>query len=249
MNAREGFIFYRSFQDALEDLPAETYKAILSAVIKYALDGSVPELNGLEKSAFLLIKPQIDANNRRREVGATGGRPKAKQETENQTEPNETKENQTKPNETKENQVEPKEKEKVKDKDKVKVKEKEIEKEKPETASAMVDRLTAELGMSDDMRETLRTWVRYKTEKRQAYKAEGLRALIAQVHKAVQTYGEQAVISLVSDCMACGYQGIIFDRLRKDKPPDKKRTKFDNFPSHGTDYDALMWASVSGGIK
>lgn len=245
----DGFVFYRSFFEAVDCLPDDVFCQVVKAIAVYALDGKEPELEGVSRSLFLMAKPQIDANSRRREAGAKGGRPRLSDEKPMVSES----EKLSKPmvSEIKKDS-EPKEKEKDKDKEKDKVKdqEKEVkEKEKPETASAMVDRLTAELGMSDDMRETLRTWVRYKTEKRQAYKAEGLRALIAQVHKAVQTYGEQAVISLVSDCMACGYQGIIFDRLRKDKPPDKKRTKFDNFPSHGTDYDALMWASVSGGIK
>lgn len=30
---------------------------------------------------------------------------------------------------------------------------------------------------------------------------------------------------------------------------EKRKTRFDNFPSHGTDYDALMWGMVAGGEK
>jgi hypothetical protein len=85
--ANESFIFYQSFHKALESLPAETYKNIMVAISKYALYGEEPELDGVENSIFTLIKPQLDANNRRRktgkengqkgaEYGKMGGRPK-----------------------------------------------------------------------------------------------------------------------------------------------------------------------------
>ena len=35
----EGFIFYQSFADALEALPAEDYKECVSALCKYAING------------------------------------------------------------------------------------------------------------------------------------------------------------------------------------------------------------------
>jgi hypothetical protein len=83
----ESFIFYQSFHKALESLPAENYKNVMIAISKYALYGEEPELDGIEYSIFILMKPQVDANNRRRksgvengykgaEYGKMGGRPK-----------------------------------------------------------------------------------------------------------------------------------------------------------------------------
>lgn len=69
---RNSYVFYRSFAEAIESLPAETYKAVMVALNKYAMDGVVPELTGIEQTIFMLAKPQIDANNRKYENGKKG---------------------------------------------------------------------------------------------------------------------------------------------------------------------------------
>ena len=72
----ESFVFYRSFHKALSNLDADTYKEAMEAICNYALDGIIPDCSGVSAMAFELIKPQIDANIRRRENGKKGGRPK-----------------------------------------------------------------------------------------------------------------------------------------------------------------------------
>lgn len=70
----ESFVFYRSFAEALKELPPEQYKSIMTALTEYALDGTLPEnLDPLLKGYFVLMKPQIDANNSKRENGRKGG--------------------------------------------------------------------------------------------------------------------------------------------------------------------------------
>ena len=54
----------------------QTRLAVYDALTLYALDGIEPELTGGALGIFKLIKPQIDANNRRFENGQKGGRPK-----------------------------------------------------------------------------------------------------------------------------------------------------------------------------
>ena len=73
----DSIIFYRSFMEAASVLPAEEYKEAVSAVLSYGLDGIEPEnLSPYAKMFFLLAKPQIDANNARREAGRRGGEAK-----------------------------------------------------------------------------------------------------------------------------------------------------------------------------
>ena len=72
---REGYVFYRSFHEALKTLDPEQYKNVLMAINEYALYGTEPKLDGIEISLFLLIRPQLEANNRRYENGKKGGRP------------------------------------------------------------------------------------------------------------------------------------------------------------------------------
>lgn len=62
-------------------------------------------------------------------------------------------------------------------------------------------------------------WLAYKAEKRQEYKPTGLRSLEAQVKRNAQQYGEAAVAQLIRECMACNWQGIIWDRLEKREKP------------------------------
>ena len=70
------FIFYASFHEATKELNDAEYGALMRAINEYALNEVTPELKGTLKMAFLLIKPQIDANKERRENGKNGGRPK-----------------------------------------------------------------------------------------------------------------------------------------------------------------------------
>ena len=74
---RDSFIVYRSFGKALNALPAENYVNIMKALTAYALDDIEPEgLSEIEAAFFELMRPQVDANNRRYENGHKGGKPK-----------------------------------------------------------------------------------------------------------------------------------------------------------------------------
>ncbi len=83
----ESFVFYRSFHEAIKDFPKDQYGALMYAVIEYALDGIEPELGEWESRLFTLMRPQIDANAKKRRDGSRGGRPTAKTETKTETKP------------------------------------------------------------------------------------------------------------------------------------------------------------------
>lgn len=74
---RDSFIFYRSFYEAIKDLPRDIQGEIYTAIMEYSLYGNETEnLKPIARSIFTLIKPQIDVNNKRFENGSKGGRPK-----------------------------------------------------------------------------------------------------------------------------------------------------------------------------
>lgn len=113
----DSFVFYRSFQECLEHVDDATYRRIMTAITTYALNDETPSLQGLELAVFIAIKPQIDANIKRRENGKLGGRSAQVKTTQpeiattyieetsaNHAEPNR---NQNKANLTKANQSEP----------------------------------------------------------------------------------------------------------------------------------------------
>lgn len=75
--SNDSFVFYRSFYDAMQELNQKDKQNVLNAVLDYAfLDREPEHLKGNIKSIFILIKPQIDANRRKRESGAKGGKQK-----------------------------------------------------------------------------------------------------------------------------------------------------------------------------
>ncbi|MFK2062414.1 DUF6291 domain-containing protein [Bacteroides fragilis] len=74
---RDSFIFYRSFYEAIKDLPRDIQGEIYTAIMEYSLYGNETEnLKPVARSIFTLIKPQIDVNNKRFDNGCKGGRPK-----------------------------------------------------------------------------------------------------------------------------------------------------------------------------
>ena len=83
---REQFTFYRSYYEALKNLPKRDQTAVLMAVIGYALDETEPALSGVPLSVFTLIRPTLDsgrnkAKNRMNKRGTNEGQSENKQET------------------------------------------------------------------------------------------------------------------------------------------------------------------------
>lgn len=69
-------IFYESFYEAIRELPDADRLAAYDAICKYGCTGEEPEVSGVVKVVFTLVKPQIDANERRAATGKKGGRPR-----------------------------------------------------------------------------------------------------------------------------------------------------------------------------
>ncbi len=73
---RESFIFYKSFYEAIEELDDKKRLKMYDSICKLALKNEkIDDLNGICKQLFVLIEPQISANNKRYEDGKKGGRP------------------------------------------------------------------------------------------------------------------------------------------------------------------------------
>lgn len=126
---RKQFTWYRSYYDALKELPAEEFRDIVLAVCAYALDGEEPELSGVARAIFTLIRPTLEvgrskAENRSRAeqtslyAEQTGNKP---EQTKNKPEQTQNKRKQTgnKPEQTR-NKPEQTRKEKEKEKEREK---------------------------------------------------------------------------------------------------------------------------------
>ncbi len=67
--ARDSFIFYRSFYEAIKEVPENAQLQIYKAISIYALEQEEIELTGIAKAIFSLVKPQLDANYKKYENG------------------------------------------------------------------------------------------------------------------------------------------------------------------------------------
>lgn len=104
---RDSVLFYRSFYDALKNIPPEERLRVYDSIMEYGMYDREPELDGVALAIFLLAKPQIDANNKRYENGCKAKKKRTRSETEANSKQDES-------------VHEAKEKEKVKEKDNVK---------------------------------------------------------------------------------------------------------------------------------
>jgi len=87
MEEFESFVFYRSFYDATKDLDNDTLANVMRAICEKGLNNKDIELDGIAKALYTLIRPQLEANTKRKldghkgaEYGKLGGRPKKEKE-------------------------------------------------------------------------------------------------------------------------------------------------------------------------
>lgn len=81
--ARDSFVFYRSFFEAISLMPPEVQAEVYPALVEYALNGKEPKgLSDIAQGVFILVKPNIDASITRiengKKFGKFGGRPTKK---------------------------------------------------------------------------------------------------------------------------------------------------------------------------
>lgn len=76
---RQQFTFYRSYFDAIQELPKNAQSDIILAVCAYALYEIEPSgLSAMASAAFKLIRPTLDSGRRKAQSGKQGGsKPKA----------------------------------------------------------------------------------------------------------------------------------------------------------------------------
>lgn len=226
---REQFTFYRSYYEALKALPKRDQVGVVMAICAYALDEELPDLSGVPLSVFTLIRPTLDT-----------GRNKAR----NRINKRGTDEKQNG------NKWEQRRGEGEREKERESEREKECENDSfPPNAplpggAASVKREDGseeaeDWGFGPELTDAFRAWLRYKAEKRQPYKPEGLRALVAETRSNARRHGEAAVSALIRRCMASNWQGIIWDRLDA-KPAASK-------PQGAREMSAAAWRYVGGG--
>lgn len=117
---RKQFTWYRSYYDALKELPAEEFRDIVLAVCAYALDGEEPELSGVARAIFTLIRPTLEVGRSKAENRSRAEQTSlSAEQTQNKPEQTQNKRKQTenKPEQTRKEKEKEKEREKESEND------------------------------------------------------------------------------------------------------------------------------------
>jgi len=100
---RDSFIFYRSFYEAIKELPDANQLEIYNAIMEYSLNFNTLDITGISKTILRLIEPQLEANNKRYTNGSTPKRKQNESKEESEDKQNESKEEANKNNNKNEN--------------------------------------------------------------------------------------------------------------------------------------------------
>lgn len=248
MGSNKAFTFHEAYRVAIAELDDATRLAVYDAIMDYALFEIVPDFkeNAVAKAVFTAMLPSLTTDQKKRADGKKGGRP-ASSKKENHGFEKEKRvvlknENHSFENEettvSQENEEDRKEKRSKREKT-------EEDKElytpplppqggrepsgaKTENSSQMLERLLPFYGIPQTMKDRVREWVWYKSERKQPYKEQGMKCLLRQIETNVAKYGEQAMSEVIEQSIAAQYQGIVFDRLKEPKySPAKKAGTYD----------------------
>lgn len=187
--AVRGFTMLPSYYEAIRPLSDAERLAMYDAIMDYVFTSKVPEgLSPILNGYFTLLRPNIDSSVKHYSASVENGE-KGGRPPKKKAKGNPQK-TQQKPSGNRE---------------------KETEKEVYPPLSPLREN-------SPELNAVFSDWLAYKAEKRQGYTPTGLKTLIARVEAAAKEHGEKAVADVIRDSMAANWQGIAFDRLKKEKP-------------------------------
>ena len=95
---RKAFTFYASYFESINELPEENKNELYRAIIEYSFLQKEPQLLGVSKAIWKLIKPNIDGNISRYENGTKPKKQREKETNKRNTSETEAKEKRTKSN-------------------------------------------------------------------------------------------------------------------------------------------------------
>lgn len=89
---------------------------------------------------------------------------------------------------------------------------------------------------SNNMKEQILKWLTYKKERNEEYKPTGLKSFLSQTQNKLNEFGEKEVFELFESCMANGFKGIIWDRLKNSASSKRKQSS----KNSRFDFDELL---------
>ena len=199
-------VIYRSFYDAIKELPEKNQLEILKQIFEFGLDGIESELTGISKTIWILIKPNLEANRTKWESGckAKKKQSRSKAEAKSKQEASETEANV-------DVDVDVDENEDVNEDGKGNVK---------------VKKEIFDLSVYQDYAPIIRKWIDYKKTLKESYKSQ--MTLDIFVRKLKDLSGDNILIadSIIEQSMAYQWKGIFTLQNKKEAttfvPPESR---------------------------
>ena len=206
------FVFYRSFAEAIVKLDPEECKACLIALCSYALDGEENASTPTAEMFLTLVKPQINANEQRREAGRRGGKATQKQ---TEASAKQTKAS-VKQNEANAKQTEASVKQSEANANaNVNVNANVKNPPTPFTVEEATSDALQTLGVVREVADKLSEWITSRREQGSPITETGLKSLVSIAKAKTAEHGAGKVVQLITESMASGYKGITWDRLER----------------------------------
>lgn len=198
-----------SYSSYFEPLSAVEVGRLVLAMMEYKSSGATPEFNGSEKFIWPAIKRDLDediAYTERQSEQEKASKRKRKQASASESKCEQASASESKPIKTKD----------------VGRRTKDVGRrteERERGAGAPTPDLAERF--SEPTLSAVRDWIAYKQERREAYKAVGLKSLLTEIENRVKRHGAAAVAEVIRLSMANNWKGIIWDRI-KDAPTEAK---------------------------
>lgn len=244
------FLLYKDWKPLIDACTSEQAGEILKGIYTYVCEGEAPEFdNPLLSGFFEMIRQAIDSNDSawaekrekaRKAIQARWEKKQAEAAEDQQEKPEEAEQNPDHTGEVTEKagqdpgQTTDKPRTKA-DKNGLNRTETDKPKEKPAplppkvSARTIFNACLLAYPISKELQATMESWLKYKTERRESYKEQGLRALMKKASVSEKEYGTSAVIEIIEASMSSGYQGITWDRLRGRASPASTPVKKNQF--------------------
>ena len=211
---RDSTIIYRSFYEAIIELPEADQAPAWRAVFEYALNFKLVETQGIAGTIFKLIKPQLEANLKRYKSGLT---PKEKRKVSETQAKGKRKVSESKKNRS----------------------ETEANLNLNPNPNLNVN-LNENAGVvfpfnSEDFLNHWKIWLRYRQEIKKPYKSKSSEQMAL---KCLSGFDETFSIHLIKRSISNGWQGLIFEATQKEYDSYIRRNgKIENNYSKGKTYD------------
>ena len=189
---RDSMVIYRSFYDAIKELPEKNQLEILKQIFEFGLDGIESELTGISKTIWILIKPNLEANRTKWESGckAKKKQSRSKAEAKPKQEASETEAN-------------------------VDV-DVDVDENEDVNVDVKVKKDKFDLSVYQDYAPIIKKWIDYKKTLKESYKSQ--MTLDIFVRKLKDISGDNILIadSIIEQSMAYQWKGIFTLQNKKD---------------------------------